>query len=67
VKVTAEATDPDGDAVTLKYEPDQEIFLSSPGPYITKVTATDSKGASSEKFDTIYAINIGITPQRGIG
>jgi hypothetical protein len=58
VSVSAEVTDPDGDSVTVKYEPDQSFVLDKIGENVVKVTATDSKGASSVKYDTIYAVYV---------
>ncbi|MEW5798982.1 MAG: hypothetical protein AB1728_08225 [Bacteroidota bacterium] len=66
VTVTAEATDPDGDAVSIKYEPEQEFILNQIGEFIVKITAIDSKGATTVKEDKIYAVGVTITPSKGI-
>jgi hypothetical protein len=65
VTVTAVAMDPDGDAVTLQYEPAQEFVLTTLGANTVKVIATDSKGASSEKTDIIYAVGVTMNPPLG--
>ncbi|HUI29340.1 MAG TPA: hypothetical protein VLX91_03910 [Candidatus Acidoferrales bacterium] len=62
VSVSAVVFDPDGDSVTVKYEPGQQFKLENLGANIVKVTATDSKGASTVKYDTIYAVYVDMEP-----
>jgi hypothetical protein len=66
VTVTAQATDPDGDAVTISYLPSQSFKVANFGPNVVTITAKDSKGAVTEKRDTIFSVYVSITPYRDL-
>lgn len=60
------ATDPDGDSVTITYLPSQSFKIADLGPIIVAVIAEDSKGAVTEKRDTIYGVYVSIIPSRDL-
>jgi len=64
VRVRATAIDPDGDDVTISYEPGQTFTLTTFGPVEVVITATDGKGASTTRVEIIYSVAVGITPSR---
>jgi hypothetical protein len=65
VTVTAEASDPDGDAVTLSYIPSQSFELDNLGDFVVTVTATDSKGASTTRMETLHILYLYASPAPG--
>lgn len=62
ITIYAEATDPDGDQVTVTYRPSQSVQLKSPGPFVFTVEATDNKGGRSERKDTVVAVFVAVSP-----
>lgn len=73
VNITADATDPDGDAVTLEYEGTTADSYYAPGTYTVKVRAKDIAGTYSpwaEKSFTIISsaptVTLDATPTRTV-
>jgi len=67
VTVTATAIDPDGDQVSITYQPGHAFTVNNLGTLVVTTVAKDSKGESAERKDTVFGVFVYIandTPPR---
>jgi len=61
VTVTATAIDPDGDQVSITYQPGHAFTVNNLGTLVVTTLAEDSKGArSAERRDTLFGVFVNI-------